>query len=212
MGQLYFERAKLHTGLLIPTSPPEAEPGKDAQEVANELMREALKKVTPEKAKVSEELFEKAVDYFKNSITMLPEDAETPKPAPAEGEQPEEISFKAQALVMWGNVLYEQSQVRAAVGKEWKPLLDEAVVKFNEAGCQQADIRTALLNHMKKDEIEIPPEPEKPAEPAKVSTQSFMFLGHILALSIERFWASYPADAAMLYLWHNMDPVAMAQK
>lgn len=114
------------------------------------------------------------MDYFKSAITMLPEEeekkGEEEKPkaaAPAEGAAEEEISFRAQALVMWGNVLYEQSQVRAAVSKDWKPLVEEAVVKFNEAGCQQGDIRTALLNHLKKEEIDIPPEPEAPAEEAK---------------------------------------------
>ena len=95
---------------------------------------------------------------------MLPaEDAEAAPKPPQETGEVEEISFRAQALVMWGNVLYEQSQVRAAIGKEWKAIVDDAVAKFNEAGCQQADIRTALLNHLKTDEIEIPPEPETPA-------------------------------------------------
>mmetsp|Transcript_5803 Transcript_5803/g.16302 ORF Transcript_5803/g.16302 Transcript_5803/m.16302 type:complete len:613 (-) Transcript_5803:272-2110(-) len=175
MGQLYFERAKLHTGLLIPSSPAGAEGTKEAQEIANQLMKEALTKVTNDKAKVAEELFEQAVEYFKSAITMLPAEdpAAAPKPAGENGEV-EEISFRAQALVMWGNVLYEQSQVRATVGKEWKPLLDEAVRKFNEAGCQKADIRTALLNHLKKDEIDIPPElqpEEKPVEPEKPAAE-----------------------------------------
>lgn len=110
------------------------------------------------------------MDSFKSAITMLPaEEAEgATKPTANENGEVEEISFRAQALVMWGNVLYEQSQVRAAVGKEWKALVDEAVEKFNEAGCQKADIRTALLNHLKTSEIDIPPLPEaeagKPAE------------------------------------------------
>ncbi len=74
------------------------------------------------------------------------------------------MSLKAHTLVLWGNLLYEISQVRAAVGIQWKPLLDDAVAKFKEAGCSEVDIRQALLNHSKKDEIEIPPEPEKPVE------------------------------------------------
>jgi hypothetical protein len=41
--------------------------------------------------------------------TEAAEKAEAAEKVPAEGE---EISFRAQALVMWGNVLYEQSQVR----------------------------------------------------------------------------------------------------
>eukprot|EP00191_Tetraselmis_sp_GSL018_P019770 CAMPEP_0177592292 /NCGR_PEP_ID=MMETSP0419_2-20121207/8478_1 /TAXON_ID=582737 /ORGANISM="Tetraselmis sp., Strain GSL018" /LENGTH=632 /DNA_ID=CAMNT_0019083141 /DNA_START=169 /DNA_END=2066 /DNA_ORIENTATION=- len=168
MGQLFFERAKLHTGLLIPSTPAGAEgaSAKEIQDITNQLMREALGKVTEDKAKVAEELFDKAIEYFKSAITMLPaEEADAQPKPPAENGEAEEISFRAQALVMWGNVLYEQSQVRAAVGgKNWKELIDEAVAKFNEAGCQQSDIRTALLNHLKKDEIEIPPEPEPEPE------------------------------------------------
>jgi len=49
---------------------------------------------------------------------------------------------------MHGNVLYEHSQWRARAGKEWKPLLDAAVVLFNEAGCTKADIDAALEQHV----------------------------------------------------------------
>ena len=30
---------------------------------------------------------------------------------------------------MWGNTLFELPQMRARLGKEWRPLLDDAVVK-----------------------------------------------------------------------------------
>lgn len=64
-------------------------------------------------------------------------------------------------LIMHGNVLYEWSQVLAAVGKDWKPMLDSAVDKFKTAGAAEADIRGALKNHSKKDELDLSPDPEE---------------------------------------------------
>jgi hypothetical protein len=59
----------------------------------------------------------------------------------------EPLSLPAHAQVMYGNSLYEWSQVLAAVGQEWKGLLDDAVACFKDAGCAEPDIRTALKNH-----------------------------------------------------------------
>jgi hypothetical protein len=61
MGQLAFERAKLHTGLLVPAAPAaaEADAAKAAAEAANAQMREALGKVTADKAKTADKLFDK---------------------------------------------------------------------------------------------------------------------------------------------------------
>ena len=66
----------------------------------------------------------------------------------------------AHCQVMWGNLLYELSQMRAAVGQEWRPLLDEATAKFRAAGCPEADIRQALSQHTMKEDIDLGPEPE----------------------------------------------------
>eukprot|EP00878_Enallax_costatus_P026212 GHUV01028101.1.p1 GENE.GHUV01028101.1~~GHUV01028101.1.p1 ORF type:complete len:342 (+),score=133.70 GHUV01028101.1:461-1486(+) len=64
----------------------------------------------------------------------------------AEGVPPP-ITISAHAKILYGNQLYEWSQMLAAVGREWKPILDEAVKCFKEAGCSEADIRGALKNH-----------------------------------------------------------------
>lgn len=69
-------------------------------------------------------------------------------------------------LIMHGNVLYEWSQVLAAVGKEWKPTLDSAVDKFRSAGAAEADVRGALKNHTKKEELDLGPDPEELAAAA----------------------------------------------
>ncbi len=58
-----------------------------------------------------------------------------------------EIGLKGQVLIMKGNVQYEWSQGLAAVGKEWRPLLDEATHNFKDAGCLEQDVRNALKNH-----------------------------------------------------------------
>lgn len=79
-----------------------------------------------------------------------------------EGQQAEEDlpGLYANALVNWGNLLYERSQIKAALGDDWKPLLDEATAKFREAGCNEPDIRGALKNHYKAEELDLGPEPE----------------------------------------------------
>ena len=71
--------------------------------------------------------------------------------------EPEEVNAWANVTVMWGNLLYEASQMRAAVGHEWRPALDEAVAKFRAAGCPELDIRQALANHTQAAHIELPP-------------------------------------------------------
>ena len=74
--------------------------------------------------------FSGACADFDAVLNALPE--EPPKPEPKEkkeGETPAEEeeaqpSMKAQVQVMWGNTLFEQSQMRARLGKEWRDLLD----------------------------------------------------------------------------------------
>lgn len=143
---------------------------------------EALKKLGKRDVERAKGNFEKALKFFEKAFSNLPKEptkeeeegaskegeAKKETPKQQEGGQQEEVSLKAHTLVLWGNLLYEISQVRAAVGIQWKPLLDDAVGKFREAGCSEADIRQALLNHSKKDEIEIPPEPEAPKEGEEV--------------------------------------------
>ena len=65
----------------------------------------------------------------------------------AEEARPE-LGLKAQIQVLWGNVLFERSQVRHhRDDKKWQVDTDAAVAKFNEAGCSKDDITKALMNH-----------------------------------------------------------------
>ena len=74
----------------------------------------------------------------------------TAAPAPAEQEMDIEAEAKPQVLVMWGNVLYEQSALkvkRHGMDSDWKSELVDAVQKFKSAGCGDADISGALGRH-----------------------------------------------------------------
>eukprot|EP00198_Chlamydomonas_reinhardtii_P013175 XP_001702512.1 predicted protein [Chlamydomonas reinhardtii] len=87
--------------------------------------------------------------------------------AAAAAANPGEFSFKAQALVLKGNFMYEWSQMLAAVGRpeaEWRAELEAAQALFREAGCPEKDIRNALRNHLKAPELNIPAEEEEPAK------------------------------------------------
>jgi hypothetical protein len=90
------------------------------------------------------------------------------KEAAADGQQPA-MTISSHARIMYGNQLYEWSQMLAAVGQDWRPVLDEAVNCFKEAGCNEADIRGALKNHTQVDKLDLgpDPEPEQPATPAE---------------------------------------------
>ena len=79
--------------------------------------------------------------------------------APAE---PDEANAWANVVVMWGNLLYEASQMRAAVGREWRGALDDAVAKFRAAGCPEPDIRQALANHTQAEHLDLPPLEARP--------------------------------------------------
>jgi hypothetical protein len=71
-------------------------------------------------------------------------DAGTPEPSLPQ----QDMTISGHAQVMWGNNLYEWSQMLAAVGKtEWRTVLDEGVELFKKAGCSETDIRGALKNH-----------------------------------------------------------------
>lgn len=115
------------------------------------------------RAKEAEEEFEAACKDFLTVLGQLPEEPSKEKKeeaaAAAAGEKKEgeageagdaaaeEPSMRAQVLVMWGNTLFEHSQMCARLKKEWRPLLDTAITKFQDAGCAQSDIDQALKVH-----------------------------------------------------------------
>jgi hypothetical protein len=128
--------------------------------------------LTPGDVRAAEGHFKKAWAAFEKAEAAVPAadrgKKQPPPPAPpADGSAPpppaEDAGPWANVVVMWGNALYEQSQMRAATGapeKEWKPPLDAAVAKFREAGCPEADVVTALRAHVKAGELDLLPEEE----------------------------------------------------
>jgi hypothetical protein len=122
--------------------------------------KDATGAAAAERAKECDEMFELAEKKFQESLDMLPAEdkdaaaaAETSTSGGEEGgeEKANELSVKSQILVLWGNVLFERSQVRH--GREdgkWEEDTHAAVKKFNDAGCSKTDITRALMNHTSK--------------------------------------------------------------
>ena len=70
----------------------------------------------------------------------------------------EESNPWAHCQVMWGNLLYEASQIYAAARRpDWRETLDLAVERFRSAGCPEPDIRAALCNHTQAEQLDLPP-------------------------------------------------------
>ena len=95
----------------------------------------------------------RSIDFFKDSLGLLKDVGEKEKEASAAPGAEDQANVKAQAKVMWGNALYELSQVFAQGDKDWKPVLSEAIDKFKEAKCQKEEVTNALKMHCKADEI-----------------------------------------------------------
>lgn len=193
LGQLEWERLKAKLGYIVPNpqlmDEASAE-GKSAeaqaaetQAAVSEAVKAALGKLTEKDVKgvqshikSANEWFDKALALAKNADAAKKKDDEetagaTPslaakkKPELTEEQQQQArlSSGTGNMLIMHGNVQYEWSQVQAAVGQAWKPTLDSAVEKFREAGASETEIRSALKNHSRKDELDLGPDPEPPA-------------------------------------------------
>lgn len=170
-GQQLFERAKLLSSTVNnsekkeykgPTATPE-----EVEELfgaAQAKLEEALtlipvdaKEVVDKEAVKSEGESEKKTTAPAAKVDSKMESQEKSTETDTKAKQgddkngvPDEMLVRSQVLVMWGNVLYEQSQVRAGQGKEWQALLDDAVAKFREAKCSEEDIAGALASHVGK--------------------------------------------------------------
>lgn len=167
-GQQRFERAKLF----------QAQEGAAAAAIARPAPERGFS--AGERAAVVDELYVSAIEKYTAALEMLPGVAErqaaaqkisaekaaaaavragtaTPEAAAATASEPVQDLVKEvtpQVLVMWGNVLYEQSAILVRKGDksdDWQDLLVDAVKKFKEAGCGVGDINGALSRHASKD-------------------------------------------------------------
>jgi hypothetical protein len=74
-----------------------------------------------------------------------------------------------QVQIIWGNALYDQSQIWAGVGLDgWKAMVEDARSRFLRAACKDSDVLDALRNHICGDELDLPIE-EKPQTPVAPS-------------------------------------------
>ncbi|GLC33808.1 hypothetical protein PLESTM_000121800 [Pleodorina starrii] len=155
----------------------------DGADALNAAAHAALAKLQTEAVTAARSGFESALTWADRAVALAPsmdarqkeaqakaaESGQAP-PAASSGSSPagqQEYDFKSQALVLKGNFIYEWSQMLAATGQEWKPEVEKAVALFREAGCPEKDIRMALRNHFKSEELDIPAEEETPAPAAK---------------------------------------------
>lgn len=178
-----------------PTGEAASGQGQDAAAMT-EAMKKALARINKEKVPTVQAMVDKSWELYKKGVELgeaLDKQREgeklkreqqnqtvskTPPPTPSASEQQKEAQdepgLHTHALVMWGNVMFEQSQILAVTGGDWKAMLDEAVSKFKEAACAEKDITQALRTHIKVDELDLPPvetpeekQPEKEAAPVK---------------------------------------------
>lgn len=201
LAQLEFERAKLRARFAVkPTPPPPApegggEPDKaaaDASQAAQaEALRAALSKVKPADVEAARPHLAKAEEWYEKAAVAAAAadakrkaeqearaaarkqqqgDGEAAAAAPAAGGAA--ASFAANTSIMHGNTLYEWSQLLAAAGAEWRPALDAAVARFKAAECTEADLRGALKNHTRADELDLGPDPEPEPEAAPAEAEA----------------------------------------
>lgn len=64
-----------------------------------------------------------------------------------------------QVKIIWGNALYDQSQIWAGVGLAgWKEMVEDAKSRFLSATCKEKDVLEALRNHINASELDLPAE------------------------------------------------------
>mmetsp|Transcript_9583 Transcript_9583/g.20413 ORF Transcript_9583/g.20413 Transcript_9583/m.20413 type:complete len:652 (+) Transcript_9583:75-2030(+) len=190
-AQLEWERAKANMSFIIPTPQPSEDSGKTAEEREKELhdalgaaLKSTLETLAADKVKKVQshlnkvnDLFNKALGYARVADEKKKKEEEEAEAAKGEAAKKPELTKEQQQaaqmqtsssslLIMHGNILYEWSQVLAAVKQEWKAVLDSAVDKFRSAGASETEIRGALKNHSRKDELDLGPDPEPEPAPA----------------------------------------------
>lgn len=196
MGQLEWERAKAKLGYIVPVPSIEEAKQLTADQVKEEsivMVKAALAKIDPKKVgqvgkhiEAMNKWFDKALGLAKASDEKRKAEEEAEEAAakakageeaadkPEKPELTEEQlgqqkmqTFTGNMLVSHGNILYEWSQVLAAINKpEWRAVLDTATEKFRSAGAAEADVRQALKNHTRKEDLDLGPDPEPVAAPA----------------------------------------------
>jgi len=119
-------------------------------------LKAALKRIKKSDVEAARSHMKKAAEWYKKALAAA-EAADAKRKAEAAASKAESEataseaaaseaapasegeSFRGQAMIMEGNVLYEWSQLLAAVGLEWKATLDAAVERFKGASCSDGE-------------------------------------------------------------------------
>ncbi|KAL4325652.1 hypothetical protein GQ457_11G012210 [Hibiscus cannabinus] len=161
LGQQQFEMAKLSWSFALAKKldlstwdPAETlqlfytaeEKMKDATEMWEKLEQQRLNELKDPNSSKKEELSKrrKKPGSGKKEISGTSNQGE-----PSAEEVAEQAAvMRSQIHLLWGNMLFERSQVECKIGMDgWKKNLDTAVEHFKLAGAAEADISTVLKNH-----------------------------------------------------------------
>ena len=163
-ASIWQMRAKLAANYIVETVKPRediADPSERAaaeEEESKKLTRAAFARVTNDSAKAAEPLFEKALACIRRAIDSLPDEEKNRelkplKPTAEVATVEDQASMKANILIQEGNMYYEHSFITAAVGGDWKSMVQKAKDIYVQAGAHPADIAGALKGHLLADEI-----------------------------------------------------------
>jgi len=162
MATIFETKGKLEAGVLFPnphTSQELAQANeKEVEDAANEHTK-ILKKLRKPDVAAAMPLFEQAISWHDKCLKWAPK---SEAPVPDKSDDKEEATKEksvmqellSQAHIMKGNCLYEVSQFKAAVDdKDWKSWAEKAIDAFKSSGSKPEDIRGALANHAKAEEL-----------------------------------------------------------
>lgn len=106
-----------------------------------------------EKVTAADVHFKSAIRILEALVRMLPPEERVLRMESHSDHEDDEDECSNRSIFetvcdIWGMLLWEKSQIWAAVGRPWKPLLDQAVDKLREGGTREADIDLLIACHI----------------------------------------------------------------
>ena len=177
-SQSYLRRASLAANYVVETVPvpdadgtsKEADADADAEEKQKAALDAAFRRITDD-AKAFEAVnswLDKAVSTLEEALAHMPGEDSELSDVPVE-------QLRNNLMITMGNTYYEASILRAGGGLEWRGDVERAKASFEEGQASPAEIRNALLGHVKASDMmdlvgeEIPVVEGKAAESANVA-------------------------------------------
>ena len=179
-SQSYLRRASLAANYVVETVPvpdadgtskeADADADADAEEKQKAALDAAFRRITND-AKAFEAVnswLDKAVSTLEEALAHMPGEDSELSDVPVE-------QLRNNLMITMGNTYYEASILRAGGGLEWRGDVERAKASFEEGQASPAEIRNALLGHVKASDMmdlvgeEIPVVEGKAAESANVA-------------------------------------------